>query len=206
MKYLLTALVLIATAVALFGVLQYFLPSDLLSHVGYTLERGVKPLFFIDDKPDLPRVMSTLKDPNSLGAYLILPILITGYAMASKSVSEKLFVRPFRREVMVLMLGSMLLALFLTFSRGALIGLLLSIITILIIVTGDKLVSYIKKYWIVLAVIIGIIGFSGYAARNTYLAQNVIFHADESTVLEDPNEKRVTLFEDSVDAVIAEPV
>ncbi len=38
--------------VAGFGVLQYFLPKDLLTHIGYSLERGVKPMFFIDDKPD----------------------------------------------------------------------------------------------------------------------------------------------------------
>ncbi len=63
LKWLLTLAVLIASGVALFGVLQYFLPPDLLTHVGYSLERGVKPLFFIDDKPNFPRFMSTLRDP-----------------------------------------------------------------------------------------------------------------------------------------------
>jgi len=46
LKYLLTTLVLIATAVALFGVAQYFLPSDLLTHVGYSLERRCKTAVF----------------------------------------------------------------------------------------------------------------------------------------------------------------
>jgi hypothetical protein len=72
---LLKVLLLMCGAVALFGVAQYFLPKDLLTHVGYSLERGVKPMFFIDDKPDFPRVMSTLRDPNSLGAFLALPIV-----------------------------------------------------------------------------------------------------------------------------------
>lgn len=71
-KYLL----IVSTIVCVVGLLQWILPKDIMTHFGYSLERGVKPAFFIDDKPDLPRVMSTIRDPNSLGAFLILPILL----------------------------------------------------------------------------------------------------------------------------------
>lgn len=205
LKYLLTAVVLIASLVALFGVLQYFLPSDLLTHVGYTIERGVKPLFFIDDKPDLPRVMSTLKDPNSLGAYLILPILLTGFAFVKNTVNKELFIKPFRKEVLGLMLGLMLLALFLTFSRGALIGLILSAATLLTIVKGNSVWVFMKKHWVLVAVSLIIIFLASFLLRNTYVFQNIVFHADEATVLEDPNELRVSLTQSAVEDVIETP-
>jgi hypothetical protein len=205
LKYLLTLAVLIAAAVSVFGVFQYFLPPDLLTNVGYSLERGVKPLFFIDDRPELPRVMSTLKDPNSLGAYLILPILLTGFALARKEVNEKLFVRPFRREVLVVMLGFMLGALFFSFSRGALLGLGLSVVTLLSIVMGERAVSYLKKYWVFLIAFIFLVTFFLFQVRNTAIVQDYVFHAAVSTDQEDPNEKRVTLVQDAIDDIVETP-
>ena len=206
LKWLLTATVLIASAVALFGVLQYFLPPDLLTHVGYSLERGVKPLFFIDDKPDLPRVMSTLKDPNSLGAYLIVPILLCGYAYVKKSVNEKLFIKPFRRGTLLVMLGIMIACLGLTFSRGAVLALGLSFVTLLYIVTGQRVLGFVKKRWIYFAGSILVISILLFQVRNTYVFQNVIFHADQSTVLEDPNELRVSLAKNIVDDIAESPL
>jgi hypothetical protein len=205
LKYLLTGAVLIAFVVALFGVLQYFLPSDLLTNVGYSLERGVKPLFFIDDRPELPRVMSTLKDPNSLGAYLILPILAVGFALFSKGANKKLFVRPFRKGTLAVFLGIMVSALILTFSRGALLGLILSIITLLCIVTGERVTSYLKKYYIFLIAFIFLVSFFIFQIRNSAIVQDYIFHAAVSTNQEDPNEKRVTLLQDSIYEVIDQP-
>jgi hypothetical protein len=205
LKYLLTAVVLIASVVALFGVLQYFLPSDLLTNVGYSLERGVKPLFFIDDRPELPRVMSTLKDPNSLGAYLIIPILLVGFSLVKNSVNEQLFIRPLRREVMLGMLWVMLLALILTFSRGALLGLFISIITLLCIVTGERAWVWIKKYWYLVLIIISIFVISVVALRNTAIVQDYVFHAAVSTDQEDPNEKRVILVQDAIDDIVDTP-
>jgi hypothetical protein len=206
LKWLLTAAVLVATAVALFGVLQYFLPPDLLTHVGYSVERGVKPLFFIDDKPDLPRVMSTLKDPNSLGAYLIVPILLTGYALFKKQVNEKLFARPFRRGTLALMLGLQLCALLLTFSRGALIGLGLSTVTILYIVTGQRLWVFVKKHLFHFVAILILLSSFSYLFWNSYTFQNIVFHADQSTVLADPNELRVSLTQQAVDDILEQPL
>src|SRR3990167_7058523 len=69
----LKAVVASAAIVVVFGLVQYFvLPNDALIHLGYSRDAGVLPAFFIDDKPDLERVMSTLRDPNSLGSYLII--------------------------------------------------------------------------------------------------------------------------------------
>ena len=65
--------------VMVFGFVQYmWLPNNTLARFGYSRDNGVLPVFLIDEKPDLERIMSTLRDPNSLGSYLIiiLPICL----------------------------------------------------------------------------------------------------------------------------------
>ena len=205
LKYLMTAVVVIAGVVALFGVAQYFLPPDFLTHFGYSLERGVKPLFFIDDKPEFPRVMSTLKDPNSLGAYLILPLLAAGWAFADDRVNKGLFVRSFRRSTLAVLASAMFLALLLTFSRGALLALIVSLIVWLALTKGQAVWCQVKRFWtlgaVALIILLGIFG----VVKDTHVVQNVVFHADEATVLADPNELRVTLFQEAVEDVANRP-
>ncbi len=206
-KKLLTATVLIAGAVALFGVAQYFLPKDMLTHVGYSLERGVKPMFFIDDKPDLPRVMSTLKDPNSLGAYLLLPMVLCALALIKRSYNELLFWRPFRQGTLMALFGVMTLALLLTFSRGALLGAgIATIVTTLCIVTGQQVMGFLKKYKYLLVGFVLLFAFIATQIWQTYTFQNIVFHADQSTVLADPNELRVTLTQEAVDEIVEQPL
>ena len=205
-QYALTAVVLIAAVVALFGVAQYFLPHDILTHVGYTLDRGVKPLFFIDDKPDLPRVMSTLKDPNSLGAYLIVPILLTGYALVNRKANVDFFVREFKRSTLVIILVLLLSALFLTFSRGALLSLLLSIVVAVSLSVRDHAVRFARKYALSGLVIVAAVSGLVFLSWDSYLVQNYVFHADESTVLEDPNELRVSLGREAVERIGDQPI
>lgn len=42
--------------------------------------------------------------------------------------------------------------------------------------------------------------------RNSYVVQNVVFHADQSTTLEDPNELRLRFIKESIDGVLAVPL
>ena len=206
LQYAATAAVLIATLVAVFGVAQYFLPHDFLSDFGYSKERGVPPLFFIDDKPDLPRVMSTLKDPNSLGAYLILPTLLAGYAFLSNHANKQLFVRPFRRGVLAGMVAAYVFALFLTFSRGAALGLCVAAGSLGVLQLGPNVLQYAKRYWALVLVGLLLAGGWSYMARDSYVFQNVVFHADESTTALDPNEKRIAFAQDAIGDVIDEPL
>lgn len=205
-RILITGSLLIAGFVALFGVLQYFvLPHDFLTHFGYTLERGVKAMFFIDDKPDLPRVMSTLKDPNSLGAYLILPLLLTLLALVSARANKAMFVRPLRREVLAglgVLIGACII---LTFSRGALLATAVSIVTLLYIVTGDRVLQLARKYWALAVIPVVAVLIVGTFLKDTYLVQNLVFHADSSTTLEDPNELRVRFAAEALDEVEETP-
>lgn len=188
----------VGAVVVAFGILQFaVLPNDALGHVGYSRDNGVLPAFFIDDKPDLERVMSTVRDPNSLGSYLIIIImLLLGLFAYGKSRKQQ--------EWFAVYIGFAMLCLWLTFSRGALIGLLAAVITFFVL--GDNwlrraIVQHSNK--IIAATVVGVLLLLGmlFAARDTYLVNNIIFHADQSTVLEDPNQLRIRFWQESIVAI-----
>jgi hypothetical protein len=160
----------VSTLVALLGILQYFLPKDLLTHLGYSADRGALPAFFIDDKPNFPRIMSTLRDPNSLGAYVILPITwLTALLIRTKDAG--------RRVLLGGLLGLHGLAVFLTFSRSAWAATLLAVVLLLAWQYATLIKKVTLRYWPVLAVLC-IIGMAGlFAARNTYVFKSYVTHS-----------------------------
>jgi len=184
--------------VATFGVLQYFLPKDMLSHVGYSLERGMKVMFFIDDKPDLPRVMSTLRDPNSLAAYLSVPITYSVYYLFLRrnKIKESLLSSRWLTYLLVVSL----LCMAMTFSRSGLITVFVALASLVVITTKNKK-ALTKKFAPIAAVVaVAIIG-TVFVFKDTYVFKNLIFHADEATVQQDPNEQRITLWGQAVEHI-----
>lgn len=192
-----TKLVLIVSSVvAMLGVAQYFLPKDLLTHFGYSVARGVKPAFYIDDKPDFPRIMATIRDPNSLGAFLVLPITLLTLVFI-KSKKKLLFAG-------LLMLH--VLALFLTFSRGAWLGTAISLGLVVALNYRVKLKGSLFNYrFLVIGLLIVVVGAS-LLLKNTYAFQNLVFHSDKSTIQADPNELRVSLQKQAVQGIIDKPI
>lgn len=194
---------LVSTVVCLLGVVQYFLLSftnwDVLSHFGYSLERGARPAFFIDDKPDLPRIMSTLRDPNSLGAFLILPITLLTY---------KFFYSPRARRMLVLgLLGLHGLALLLTFSRSAWAGLAISLSVFAAYNLRSQLKRWLSRYWPVLAVSLLLLGGLTLALRDQYTVQNIIAHSDENTTAQfDSNEFHLEYARRGMRAIADQPL
>lgn len=188
---------IVSTIVSVLGILQYFLPKDLLTHFGYSLERGARPMFFIDDKPDLPRIMSTLRDPNSLGAYLMVPITFLVYYWAT---------RPRLRQLITGLLLLHGLALFLTFSRSAWLAVVVSVAIVLVKLYGRALWIYAQRYApaIFVSVVLVIAGL--FWLRDHYVVQNVLVHSDESTTQTDSNSLHWELFRDGVADVAANPL
>ena len=194
----------VAGIVVAFGLIQYwFLPNDALTHLGFTKANGVFPAFFIDDKPNLERVMSTVRDPNSLGSYMIIIASLLGTLL--------LKVRKEKRQFIGGALLATVLCLFLTFSRSALLGLLLAGGTIVALVGRKHLAGKLPpvvtlKNAALLGITAGILLAGGlYVARDSYFVQNVIFHADASTVQEDPNQLRVRFAQESLKTIISNP-
>jgi hypothetical protein len=169
-RTVLAVVLAVSTVVAVLGVAQYFLPHDTLAHIGYSKERGVLPAFFIDDRPNFPRVMSTLRDPNSLGAYLIVPMTLLT-ALLARAREHK------RRLLLASALLAHAAALFLTFSRSAWIGALLAMGLLLLFQFAALWQRLARRWWPVLIGLLIVGSATLVAARNTYVLKSVVTHS-----------------------------
>jgi O-antigen ligase len=184
--------------VAVLGILQYFLPKDILTHAGYSSARGIRAAFFIDDKPDLPRINSTLRDPNSLGAFLLIPITLLWLRVLTETR---------RRWQMVGLLGVMVIALLLTFSRAAWLATCLSLGIVTVAYHRHVWWRYVRRYWPVI-IIAGVVLLAGvYMLRDQYQLQNIIFHSDENTTSKlDSNGYHVAFARQGLHGIAANPL
>lgn len=183
-----------------FGIVQYtLLPSDALTNVGYSRANGVLPAFFIDDKPDLERVMSTVRDPNSLGSYIIIILsLALAYLVTTKDKNVK--------QVAMGLVGLSALCIYFTFSRSAWLGAFAAVGVLLAFLLKKKSRLSINRNYVIVAVAVAAIGLGSlYAMRDSYLVRNIIFHSDAQTVLDDPNEIRIRRWQVSIAAATLQP-
>ena len=194
-RFLIRLVLIVSSVVAVLGVLQYFLPKDVMTHFGYSVARGVKPAFFIDDKPDFPRIMSTLRDPNSLGAYLMIPMTML-VIMVLKAK---------KRLILLGLLGLQGLALLLTFSRSAWIGAVLSVVLAVVLTYGSVLRALAGRFKYVLIAMVLLFCGVAVMTRDSYVTQNLLLHSDQSTNQADPNELRVSFQRQAIDGIIHEP-
>jgi hypothetical protein len=191
----------VSIPVMVFGLLQYLVLSPTaLTNVGYARENGVLPFFAIDDKPDLERVMSTVRDPNSYGSYL----LVIGTLALSVFICTK---RRDSKKMLAGVIGLVVINLALTFSRSAWIGFVLAALAVVLLGHHrPRLTSIIQRHYLTIGLVVVLL-FTGFVAlKDTYFVQNVVFHADESTVLENPNELRSRFLVESVDAIADSPL
>ncbi len=155
-----------AAAVVLFGLFQRFLlPSDFLRHFGYDRDT-IKPYQMVDNNPLFPRLQSTLRGPNPLGAYLIMPITALSVVW-----------RRYRYWTIAAGLAA-IVVLFYSYSRSALLGLALA----LVILGWLKLDGVWKKRLLLAAVPIIMAAAAGlYAARSTQMVQDTLLHTSSNS-------------------------
>ncbi len=195
----LKVVLVISTVVAALGVAQYFLPKDLLSHFGYGLDRGAREAFFIDDKLEFPRIMSTLREPNALGAYLILPF--TALLLLVTMTKDK------KRQFLVA--GAAILhaaAIFLTFSRSAWLGAALAAVLALWWQHKAQLVPALKRWWPLLAAAIVLVCFVAFTQRNSSFVSSYITHSTPEEVEDlDSNDYHWLLVRQGAEGIIDRP-
>lgn len=191
-------LLITSTIVCVFGIVQRYLPADIMTHFGYGVERGTKPNFFIDDKPDLPRIFSTIRDPNSLAAFLLLPIAVITTLLVIKWRDQK-------RTLLTGLLLLHILALFLTFSRSGLIGLFITLLIVLGYLLRKTLIVYTRRYSILIVGVLILVTVVFVSQKDQYIIQNVVFHADESTTLDDPQELRIGFLQRGLNGIADNP-
>jgi hypothetical protein len=190
----------ISTVVAGLGILQYFLPSDLLTHVGYSLDRGVRPAFFIDDNPLFPRIMSTLREPNSLGAYLILPAtLLSLLLFRVKDINKRYIVGG--------AFGLHIIAIFLTQSRSAWIALLVSLVLAFFWQHKVWFTEFIKRFWYIWVALVLVVVSGALLLKDTHFVQGYIVHTSTARTSQlDSNDYHALLIRQGLEGVRHQPL
>jgi hypothetical protein len=169
-----------AIGVVIIGMLQILvLPTDFLSHFGYS-EATIPAYETVNEDKDYIRITSTLRGANPLGAYLLIPI----------SLVTVLLLRNGRNWRQAAFLAAALAVLFFTYSRSALIGVALSIVTLLYLSRLSNKAQKIALGTVAGFVIVG--GIITLALHNNMHFQNYIFHTqDGSTISTSSNSKRL---------------
>jgi O-antigen ligase len=137
------ALILAGGGTAALGIFFYFIPGDWTVRILSLLRVFQYPtqgiLRYIEDDPEQPmRAISTSIDPNALGGLLVfLTIITVAHLFASRPVIP--------RRYLLVIAAMMSLALYLTFSRGSLLGVVAGLGVI-------GLLRYRKLVWVMLVV------------------------------------------------------
>ncbi|MDB5183161.1 MAG: rane protein of unknown function [Candidatus Saccharibacteria bacterium] len=185
-----------AILVIIFSILQMtILPKEFLAHFGYG--RNTIPLFeTIDGKQSFFRVQSTLRGPNAFGAYMML-ICTLLFAEVIKTRKKRIYV--------YITSAASLIALYGSYSRGAWIGLMVSLVCFSLWSIQDPTKK--KQVYIVTALAVLFVGIVTVSLRNNDIAQNMLFHTNEkSTSLQSSNEQHSSALKSGVKDIYNTPL
>ncbi len=157
-----------------FAAMELLLPRDFLTHLGYG-RATIEPYLTVDKNPDFVRFNSTLRGPNPLGAYAMMVLA----GAVAYGVAVKRSVTDWRIKSLHAMLATgSAVALWISYSRSAWLGALLSVVIIIVVSMGKKLP---RKTWMTL--LLGTLVLAGgiWLARDSYFVKNVFVHDNPTT-------------------------
>lgn len=189
-----------ALVVAVFAILQVtVLPTDVLKYVGYG-DGSIQPYLSLDQNPDYIRINSTLRGPNSLGAYavIVLSLLIALWLKGN----HKTMKRPVAMAVIIGVGG--LVALWFSYSRSALIAFAVAIGVTVIVASSQK----IRRRLVIFGGIgIVVAGLGLFIARDSSFVANVILHDNPTTGAEmTSNQGHADSLTDGVNRMVHQPL
>ena len=192
-----------ALVVIIFGLLQQFvLPPDFLRHFGYGPDT-IPAVQTVDEKLEYRRVQSTLRGANPLGAYLLVVITALAVLLIEARTIKKTATK-IPPNTYYLLLTTTLLVLFLTYSRSAWLGTLLSLTAL-----GFWSLRRARvRRWAALGAVIFTVTFGAtvWILRDNDRLQNTLFHSDEtSQSSESSNTGRARALQTGLADVIKEP-
>jgi hypothetical protein len=180
-----------AAAVVAFGLAQkMLLPSDFLKHFGYK-STTIPAYQTVDANIDYTRLQSTLRGANPLGAYLIIVI-----PAAILKLRKHIYVS-------LSFVTAALIVLFYSYSRSALVGLMLAIVSF-----GWILRSRPTKR-LVVSGILGVVLISGLYIffRSSQTVQDVFLHTSKQSVsAASSNEIRNSALRNGVEDILHDPI
>ena len=189
-----------AVIVVGFAVLQLtVLPVDALKAIGYS-ESTIMPYLTVDQNPNYVRINSTLRGPNPLGLYaatVVTLVLAIWFRVR----------RPFRLGEKIglwLLGGGAVVTLWASYSRSAVLAMLVAVACILFAVYGKRLH---RKVWLGLAILVVVLGGSLYAFRDSQFVSQVVLHEDplEGNSV-NSNEGHISSLVDGVRRLVTQPL
>jgi hypothetical protein len=169
-RRLLVKIAVIGAAIVVgFAALQLFLPADSLKYLGYSNET-IAPYLTVDKNPDYIRVNSTLRGPNPLGAYAVIVLSILIAALVRRRLSRQLGLTTIGVGLLTL---CSLIALWISYSRSAVVAGLISVGAVLASTVARRLS---RKVWIGLAIAICALVGGLIAGQNSTFVSNVLLH------------------------------
>ena len=188
-----------ALIVTVFATLQVFvLPYDVLKYIGYGAGTIV-PYLSLDQNYDYIRINSTLRGPNSLGAYVMIVLA----CVAAWVIAKWRSIRPAQATLAgVLTIGS-LVALWASYSRSALVATGVA----LAIVIGVMLFKKYGKIIVLIGALMAItLGLGLFAARDSDFVANIVLHDNPGTgAAVTSNEGHIESLQDGFNRFIRQP-
>lgn len=188
-----------AVIVVGFAALQLVLPADALKYIGYS-DATIAPYLTVDKNPDYVRLNSTLRGPNPLGAYAVIVV-----AAAASFITTRRYKRASRqlRVGAVSLLGFGSLALWMSYSRSALVAGIVAVALVLFVRYSGLLSA---RVWAALAAIVLAVGAMGYLIRDTTFVQNVVLHDNPTTgAAVDSNEDHASSLQEGFERALRQP-
>ncbi|MFZ2126053.1 MAG: O-antigen ligase family protein [Candidatus Microsaccharimonas sp.] len=189
-----------ALVVAVFAILQVtVLPIDILKYLGYG-EGTIQPYLYLDQNPDYIRINSTLRGPNSLGAYGVIVLCLLG---AFWLIGKRQLLKRSALVAAVLGVGG-LVAVWFSYSRSALAALVAAVGLVVVIALGKKFPRWL---WATAAIAVVVVGLGLFVARDSSFVANVILHDNPTTGAEmTSNQGHVDSLQDGVDRMVHQPL
>lgn len=161
-----------AAIVVGFATLQLFLPKDILTYIGYNKDT-IMPYMTVDGNHDYIRANSTLRGPNSLGAYAAMVLLI---ALGFVTLQRGRLSHRSSRWLIAVFISCSVIALWISYSRSALLAAVLGMAVIVVVVCGKKVKP---AWWIVGSCLMIATAVGGFmAVKDTSFVSNIILHED----------------------------
>ncbi len=188
-----------ALVVVIFALLQVFvLPIDVLKYIGYGPD-SIAPYLTVDQNDNYIRINSTLRGPNSLGAYAVV-VLALLFAFWMRGDHSKLK-RPL--PLALILLAGGMTALWTSYSRSALIAGVFAIAVVLAVTLWHR---FNRKTWIITAAIVAAIGIGLFVARDSTFVANVILHDNPTTGAPNTsNDGHLLSLQDGIRLMIQQP-
>lgn len=186
--------------VLVFAILQAFLlPPDILKYLGYS-KATIAPYLTVDQNHSYIRINSTLRGPNPLGAYAVIMLGFIGATLLRRRVPPRMMPRLL---TIVLAIG-VIVALWASYSRSALIGAAVALVT-LTTMTVLRRVS--PKVWVAICVAICALVGGLIATWHTPFVSQVILHEDPTRAnLVSSNDGHVSSLRDGFIDMLGHPL